>query len=112
MKHNPANQNGLTETGLSCPEVMGLCCYIRCYIYSVTVLHQRICRNSDSTDLTPGHPEYGHTVGVEATTGPLGAEYGYGCWHGYSRNILLRNLIKTAILLWTIIPLFLAETAV
>lgn len=20
--------------------------------------------------LTPGHPEYGHTVGVEATTGP------------------------------------------
>ena len=31
-------------------------------------------RQMDS--LTPGHPEYRHTVGVEATTGPLGAGLG------------------------------------
>lgn len=39
--------------------------------YDITIDDLKEFRQLDS--LTPGHPEYGHTPGVEATTGPLGA---------------------------------------
>ncbi len=42
--------------------------------YGLTVEDLANFRQMDS--LTPGHPEYRHTVGVEATTGPLGAGMG------------------------------------
>ena len=41
------------------------------YDYGLTIADLQQFRQLDS--LTPGHPEYGHTIGVEATTGPLGA---------------------------------------
>ena len=39
--------------------------------YGLTMDDLRTFRKAGS--LTPGHPEYGHTIGVETTTGPLGA---------------------------------------
>ncbi|MBQ4422071.1 MAG: transketolase [Schwartzia sp.] len=42
--------------------------------YGLTIDDLKNFRQDGS--LTPGHPEYGHTVGVEATTGPLGAGMG------------------------------------
>lgn len=44
------------------------------YGYGLTMDDMKEFRQMGS--LTPGHPEYGHTVGVEATTGPLGAGMG------------------------------------
>ncbi len=38
--------------------------------YGITIEDLKSFRKTGS--VTPGHPEYGHTVGVEATTGPLG----------------------------------------
>ena len=41
------------------------------YGYGLTLDDIKQFRQDGS--LTPGHPEYAHTTGVEATTGPLGA---------------------------------------
>ena len=35
---------------------------------------------------TPGHPEYGHTPGVETTTGPIGSGFCQRRGHGHGRT--------------------------
>jgi transketolase len=50
--------------------------YIQLYLsgYGLTLDDLRALRKWGS--LTPGHPEHGHTIGVETTTGPLGQGLG------------------------------------
>ena len=46
--------------------------YSLLHLYGFGLSLDELKRFRQTGSLTPGHPEYGHTVGVETTTGPLG----------------------------------------
>ncbi|MFC0596987.1 transketolase [Streptomyces palmae] len=73
MRHDPsdANWTGRDRFVLS-PGHSSLTLYIQLYLsgYGLELDDLKAFRTWGS--LTPGHPEHGHTVGVETTTGPLG----------------------------------------
>nr|WP_026341748.1 transketolase [Actinomadura atramentaria] len=73
LKQDPTDPNwaGRDRFVLSCGH-SSLTLYIQLYLsgYPLTLDDLKSLRKWGS--LTPGHPEYGHTAGVETTTGPLG----------------------------------------
>ena len=74
MKHNPANPNWANRDRFILSGGHGstlLYSLLHLFGYGLTKEDLMQFRQFDS--LTPGHPEYRHTKGVEATTGPLGA---------------------------------------
>ena len=74
MSHNPKNPKWINRDRFILSGGHGsamLYSLLHLFGYGLTLDDLKSFRQLDS--LTPGHPEYGHTVGVEATTGPLGA---------------------------------------
>ncbi|MPZ28433.1 MAG: transketolase, partial [Micromonosporaceae bacterium] len=73
MRHDPGEPEwpGRDRFVLSAGH-SSLTLYIQLYLsgYGLELADLQALRQWGS--LTPGHPEYGHTVGVETTTGPLG----------------------------------------
>ena len=45
--------------------------YALFHLFGYGISAEDLCNFRQLNSLTPGHPEYGHTVGVECTTGPL-----------------------------------------
>ena len=73
LRHNPADPHWLGRDRFVLSNGhSSLTLYIQLYLsgYSLTLDDLKSFRTWNS--LTPGHPEYGHTDGVEVTTGPLG----------------------------------------
>src|SRR3989339_1605917 len=73
LSHNPKNPSWLNRDRLvfSGGHATGLI-YSLYYLwgYGLTIDDLKNFRQLDSK--TPGHPEFGHTAGIEITTGPLG----------------------------------------
>ena len=73
MKHNPKNPDWVNRDRFILSAGHG-----SALIYSLLHLYGYGLTNDDLKNFrqlgskTPGHPEYGHTLGIEATTGPLG----------------------------------------
>lgn len=77
MVHTPQHQDWLNRDRFVLSGGHGsslLYVLLHLFQYDVSIEDLKQFRQLDSK--TPGHPEFGHTPGVEATTGPLGAGMG------------------------------------
>ena len=87
MRHDPANPDWLgRDRFVLSPGHTSLTLYIQLFLsgYGLELKDLQALRTWDS--LTPGHPEYKHTKGVEITTGPLGQGLASAVGFAYSQR--------------------------
>ncbi len=77
MRHDPTDPGwlGRDRFVLSCGH-SSLTLYIQLYLAGYGLTLDDLGQLRQWGSLTPGHPEHGHTLGVETTTGPLGQGLG------------------------------------
>ena len=80
MKHSPKNPSWIDRDRfvLSAGHASSML-YALLYLFGYGLTRDDIAYFRQLGSRTPGHPEYGHTVGVETTTGPLGQGFAIAC---------------------------------
>ena len=74
MKHNPADPKWPNRDRFILSAGHGsMLLYSLLHLFGYGLTKEDLAQFRQDGSLTPGHPEYRHTVGVETTTGPLGA---------------------------------------
>ncbi|MCU0343892.1 MAG: transketolase [Ignavibacterium sp.] len=89
MKHNPANPKWLNRDRFVLSAGHGsmlLYSVLHLSGYNISLDDLKNFRQWDS--ITPGHPEHGHTPGVETTTGPLGQGFATAIGMAIARDYL------------------------
>ncbi len=77
LKHNPGDPAWFDRDRFVLSAGHGsMLLYALLHIYGYDLKLDELVRFRQFDSKTPGHPEYGHTPGVEATTGPLGQGFG------------------------------------
>lgn len=87
MRHDPKNPDWIgRDRFILSPGHTSLTLYIQLFLsgYGLELKDLKALRTWDS--LTPGHPEYKHTAGVEITTGPLGQGLASSVGFAYSQR--------------------------
>ena len=79
MKHNPKNPKWLGRDRFVLSAGHGsMLIYSLLHLFEYGLSMDELKQFRQWGSLTPGHPEYGHTTGVEVTTGPLGTGFASG----------------------------------
>src|SRR4051794_40025666 len=97
MRHNPANPHWpdrdrfVLSAGHAC-----VLQYSALHLAGYNLSLEELKRFRQWQSATPGHPERGHTEGVEVTTGPLGQGFANGVGMGFAERFLAATFNRPA----------------
>ncbi|HVC88777.1 MAG TPA: transketolase [Gaiellaceae bacterium] len=89
LRHNPASPHWpnrdrfILSAGHAC-----VLQYSALHLSGYNLSLEELKRFRQWQSATPGHPEYGHTAGIEVTTGPLGQGFANGVGMGFAERFL------------------------
>jgi transketolase len=102
LRHNPKNSKWMNRDRVVLSAGHGSMWLYSClYLSGFKVSLEDIKHFRQLHSITPGHPEYGHTDGVEATTGPLGQGVGNAVGLALGYKILAQKFNRDGFPLFT-----------